>query len=190
MPLIHGHTDRSRSENIRRLIREGYPRRQAGAIAYRIQRQEQSELSDILSTDFWISPLEAKDALDAVRRSVVSLDIDMQRAFAEGKLPPDEIAEWNRYKRQFDNYYTTHTTSFADWRLLRSTAVLAEAEQQATDLGAWRQRYEHFAKVSPTTPSPVRTFAGNKSDPISAALGSLAVLGAVILGARIYRDLK
>lgn len=35
MPLKSGSSDKVISENIRRLIKEGYPRRQAIAIAYR-----------------------------------------------------------------------------------------------------------------------------------------------------------
>jgi hypothetical protein len=41
MPLIHGRSDKSRSENIRRLRHEGYPAKQAAAVAYRIQREAQ-----------------------------------------------------------------------------------------------------------------------------------------------------
>jgi hypothetical protein len=41
MPLRHGYSDATRSENIRRLRREGYSAPQASAIAYRIQRQAQ-----------------------------------------------------------------------------------------------------------------------------------------------------
>ena len=41
MPLKHGYSARARSANIRKLIREGYPPKQAAAIAYRIQRKAQ-----------------------------------------------------------------------------------------------------------------------------------------------------
>lgn len=148
------------------------------------------ELSDILSSDFWISPLEAKDALDAVRRSVYSLNLDMQTAAEAGTLPPNELVQWRNWAKDFDAYYQTHTQSFADWRLLRSTKVLAEAEQMATDLGAWRKRYEHFVQKRPTTAGPVRTYTGPKSDPVTAALWAVATLSGAVVLARIYRDLR
>lgn len=198
MPLIRGYSDKTRSLNIAKLVREGYPPKQAVAIAYRVQREALarhrrnagSELGEVLSEDFWISPLEAKDALDAVRRSVVSLDLDMQQAAQAGSIPADELAEWNAWKEQFDSYYNKHTQSFAGWRLLHATAVLEEAERMATDLGAWRQRYEFFAKRAPTTPAPVRTYAGDKSDPVSTAIAAVAVIGGVMVLARIYGDLR
>jgi hypothetical protein len=40
MPLIHSTTDKARSKNIETLINDGYPRKQAVAIAYRVQRHE------------------------------------------------------------------------------------------------------------------------------------------------------
>lgn len=40
MPLRHGFSDKTRSHNIEKLRHEGYPRKQAVAIAYRIQREE------------------------------------------------------------------------------------------------------------------------------------------------------
>ena len=41
MPLIYGFSDKSRSQNIATLRRDGYSAPQASAIAYKIQRQEQ-----------------------------------------------------------------------------------------------------------------------------------------------------
>jgi hypothetical protein len=38
--LVHGYSDATRSRNIAQLRRDGYPARQAAAIAYRIQREE------------------------------------------------------------------------------------------------------------------------------------------------------
>ena len=40
MPLMHGYSDKTRSRNIEKLRHEGYPRSQAVAIAYKIQREE------------------------------------------------------------------------------------------------------------------------------------------------------
>lgn len=194
MPLIHGYSSRARSENIRRLIHEGYPRKQAAAIAYRIAREARAEvddeLGDILSEDFWISPNDAKEALAEVRKSVVSFDADMRNALAANTIPPTEAAEWARWKRQFDAYYRKITESFMGWRLADSTGVLLEAERMANDLGAWRQRFRALAKVEPTTPAPVRTHAGPTQGPVSSILTGLAVVGAVGLAWRIYSDLR
>jgi hypothetical protein len=38
--LVHGYSDQTRSRNIAQLRRDGYPPKQASAIAYRIQREE------------------------------------------------------------------------------------------------------------------------------------------------------
>jgi hypothetical protein len=38
MPLVNSATDKARTKNIRILIHEGYPQKQACAIAYSIQR--------------------------------------------------------------------------------------------------------------------------------------------------------
>ena len=39
MPLVKGKTKSAFSENVKRLIEEGYPKKQAVAIAYDIQRR-------------------------------------------------------------------------------------------------------------------------------------------------------
>lgn len=151
---------------------------------------EQDDLGEILSEDFWISPSDAKQALDEVRKSVVSFNADMQNALANNTIPPTEAAEWARWKRQFDQYYSRITGSFMGWRLADSTGVLTEAERMANDLGAWRQRFRALAKVDPTTPAPVRTHAGPTQGPMSSILTGLAFVGAVGLAWRIYSDLR
>jgi hypothetical protein len=40
MPLRHGFSNKTRSQNIATLTRDGYPTKQAAAIAYKIQREE------------------------------------------------------------------------------------------------------------------------------------------------------
>jgi len=194
MPLIHGYSSHARSENIRRLMSEGYPRNQAAAIAYRIARNARAEVDDelgeILSEDFWVSPNDAKEALAEVRKSVVSFDADMRNALANQTIPPTEATEWARWKRQFDAYYAKVNESFLGWRLLDSTGVLLEAERMANDLGAWRQRFLALAKTAPTTPGPVRTHVGPVQGPMSSILTALATVGAVGLAWRIYSDLR
>lgn len=192
MPLIKGHSARARAANIRTLVSEGYPQRQAVAIAYDIARraraEEDDEMGDVLSEDFWISPTDAKEALDAVLKSAQSLDMDMRNAVAGGSLPAAEGAEWAKWYRQLQAYYRTVTESFLGWRLVDSTGVLHHAEMMATDLGMWRQRFEAIAKTAPTTAPPVRTHAGPVQGPMSAVLTGLAAVGAVGLIWRIYLD--
>lgn len=43
MPLKKGASNKTRSENIRKLVKEGRPRDQAAAAAYRIQREERAK---------------------------------------------------------------------------------------------------------------------------------------------------
>lgn len=194
MPLKLGHSAAARSYNIRHLVRRGYPRNQAVAIAYRVARQSRAnvddELGDILSEDFWISPTDAREALDAVRRSVQSFDTDMRNAAAAGTIPPTEASEWAKWRRQFQEYYDKTVGSFGGWRLLDSTGVLFEAERMATDLGAWRDRYQHFTSQRPASPAPVRTHAGNTQGPWQGILTALAWVGGVGLAWRIYKDLR
>lgn len=152
---------------------------------------EQDEgLSDILSEDFWISPSDAKAALDEVRKSVVSFDTDMKAALAAGKIPPAEAAQWDKWRRQFASYYNRITDSFMGWRLVDSTGVLTEAERMATDLGAWRARFQAKTKTAPTTAAPVRTHVGPTQGPLSSILTALATVGAVGLAWRIYKDVS
>lgn len=194
MPLKKGHSAQARNYNIRHLVRAGYPREQAIAIAYRIGRKSRAnvpdELGEILSEDFWISPRDAKEALDAVRRSVNSLNTDMVQATAAGTLPAGEAAEWAKWRRQFEQYYANTVNSFLGWRLLDSTGVLYEAERLATDLNAWRDRFTHFTSQRPGSPSPVRTHAGTAQGPWSALLTGVAAVGAVALAWRIYKDMR
>lgn len=140
-------------------------------------RHEGSELGDVLSDDFWISPTDAREALDMVRRSAMAFNEDMKAGHAAGKVPPLEFVEWQKWLRQFDQYYRDRTDSFLGWRLLDSTGVLSEAEALATDLGAWRDRYEHYAGQRPATPPPVRTHAGPTLGPVSATRNVLATVG-------------
>jgi len=46
MPLIKGYSAKSISENIRRLVREGYPQDQAAAIAYEFARKAARKIGD------------------------------------------------------------------------------------------------------------------------------------------------
>lgn len=192
MPLKQGHSAAARSYNIRHLVRAGYPQNQAVAIAYRIARKSRAnvddELGDILSEDYWISPHDAREALDAVRRSVQSFDTDMRNAAAAGSVPAIESSEWAKWKRQFDAYYDKTVNSFMGWRLADSTGVLFEAERMATDLGAWRDRFTHFTGQKPAAGAPVRTHVGPSAGPWSSVLTALAVVGAVGLAWRIYKD--
>ena len=205
MPLKHGYSAATRKYNIRRLVSEGYPRNQAVAIAYRTARNSwlerhtgrmpgelqplsDDDLEDVLSEDFWISPREARDALDAVRRSVQSFDTDMRNAAAAGTIPAIEASEWAKWKRQFDEYYTKTVESFMGWRLLDSTGVLFEAERMATDLGAWRDRFTHFTNQKPAAGAPVRTHVGPTAGPWKGVLTGLALVGAMGLAWRIYKD--
>jgi hypothetical protein len=43
MPLIQGYSDETRQQNIERLISEGYDSKQAAAIAYSVQRKNESK---------------------------------------------------------------------------------------------------------------------------------------------------
>lgn len=194
MPLVHGHSARARRLNIRQLVSDGYPERQAVAIAYRIARdaraEEDDELGEILSEDYWISPSDAREALDAVRRSVQSFDTDMRNAMAAGTIPPTESSEWAKWRRQFDEYYDSIAGSFAGWRLLDSTGVLFEAEKMATDLNAWRSRFTALTRQPTTAPGPVRTHVGKTQGPWSATLTALAAVGVVGLAWRIYKDIR
>lgn len=131
-------------------------------------------LDDILSEDFWIWPSEARRALDAVRQSVVAFDLDMQAAAAKSVLPASELPNWERWKREFNEYYNDVTKSFASWRLLASTSVLRESERMAADLSAWRARYLLFTGAQPTTPAPVRVFNGPIMGPMTASILTLS----------------
>lgn len=150
--------------------------------------EQDSSLEDILSEDFWISPSDAKKALDEVRKSVVSFDADMKTALATGTIDAAEAAQWDTWRRQFANYYRSVTESFMGWRLVDSTGVLTEAERMATDLGAWRARFQAKTKTAPTTAPPVRTHVGPTQGPMSSILTALATVGAVGLAWRIYKD--
>jgi len=188
MPLRHGHSNAVFQDNVRHLVRKGYPVNQAVAIAYRVRRGNPriSELGETLSTDFWISPSDAKRALDEVRKSVVSLDLDMQREAAAGTIPQIEFNEWTRWRTTFDNYYQSHTTSFLGWRLLDSTSVLSQAEQYANDLNAWRARFASLVGRGPTTKGP-----GNDEPPgghFSSVLVALALVGTAQLLWMVYRS--
>jgi len=150
--------------------------------------QDGYELGDILSEDFWISPDDARAALNEVRKSVVSFNQDVQNALAAGRIPPSEASEWAKWKRQFDAYYRRINESWMGWRLVDSTGVLTESERMATDLGAWRARYQAKTKQAPTTSAPVRTHVGPTQGPLSSILTALATVGAVGLAWRIYKD--
>ena len=151
--------------------------------------EQDDELGEILSEDFWISPMDAKRALDEVRKSVVSFNLDVQRALAQGAVPPAEASEWATWKRQFDAYYRKVTESALGWRLVDSTGVLRESERMANDLGAWRARFRAITKTAPTTAPPVRTHVGPTQGPMSSILTALATVGAVGLAWRIYKDI-
>ena len=150
--------------------------------------EQDDTLEDILSEDFWISPSDAKAALDEVRKSVVSFDQDMKTALAAGRIDPAEVAQWDRWRGQFADYYRRVTESFMGWRLVDSTGVLTEAERMATDLGAWRARFQAKTKTAPTTAAPVRTHVGPTHGPMSSILTALATVGTVGLAWRIYKD--
>ncbi len=191
MPLAQGHSAQARRYNIAMLRREGYPEKQAVAIAYRVSNASVIDCWDLdgLSDDFFITPQDAREALEAVQKSAFSLNVDMQRAGAAGKLPPVELAEWSGWYVKFTEYYQeTHGGGFLDWRLWNSTGVLAEAEQMATDLGAWRARYRHFTGQSATTAAPVRKKPGDHGSTWSTVVWGLTAVGGLLLVSRIYGD--
>lgn len=188
MPLIHGYSAKARSANIKRLVSEGYPQKQAVAIAYDVARKARAnvddELGDILSRNIWVSPFDAKEALDTVHASAMSLDVDMRQAAQAGKLPPAELAEWQKWLKGFVDYYNSRVNSFAMWRLLDSKAVLTDAERLASDLTMWRQRFLHFTG-SAAVAQPLRISEGDFG-PGTVLLIVLATIGAW----QLYKSFK
>lgn len=193
MPYIRGYSRRTMSHNISRFMREGYPQRQAVAMAYSIARKararhtEDAELGASLSEDFWISPSDAREALQVVQSSALSFDLDMKKAFSQGKVTQNEFSQWQKWKREFDEYYASVTDSFLGWRLINSTGVLAEAERMVADLDAWRTRYHTFTKEDPTIPGPVRTFVGPTEGPWSLFAKAAVAIG---IGSMAYHFIK
>ena len=191
MPLAQGHSAQARRYNIAKLRREGYPEKQAVAIAYRVSNTSVIEGWELggLDDDWFITPTDAREALEAVQKSAFSLNLDMQRAGAAGKLPPVELGEWNKWYSKWKEYYAeTHGGGFLDWRLWNSTGVLAEAEQVATDLGAWRARYHHFTGQGATTGAPVRAKPGEHGSTWSTVVWGLTAVGSLLLVSRVYSD--
>lgn len=190
MPLIRGHSARARKSNIAHLRRKGYPEKQAVAMAYRIGRQSRSEVDDelgnILSEDFWISGDDALDALDLVKKSAENFDRDMRTAAPTGKIPAVDQAEWAKWKRQFDEYYKSVSSSFLNWRLLNATGILYEAERMATDISIWTERFRYYTGTNPSTVPPVRTHAGDTASTLPVILTIVGTIGVIGFAHQLY----
>lgn len=199
MPLRKGKSRHAISENIRQLIHEGYPANQAAAIAYRVagksrprhaRRSDVVPLEDTLTDDFFITPGDARRAIQQVIAAARSMNTDMLKA--GDTIPPAEMDAWVEWYTQFRAQAAKLTDSFFDWRLLDSKGALEWAESHASDLGEWRRRYEHFAGQKPVAGAVRRADTLPGSGAFGDAAGlirGIALLGGVALMARIYRDI-
>lgn len=92
MPLIHGKSDKSRSKNIARLIKENYSPKQAAAIAYKEQRKAKAK-DDLISRRInkeIRKDLEAGETYQQAARNVYGRN----RKQAEGDTRDDTVEAW------------------------------------------------------------------------------------------------
>ena len=152
---------------------------------------DDDELGEELSSSFFITPGDARLALQRVGAAAKSLNTDMQAA--AGTLPPGELSAWNQWYADFVSRYGELTGSLFDWRLIDSKGALEWAESNASDLSEWRSRYMHFAGKPPVAgearrlePGPGPSLFGDLADIVK----GVAILGGVALVVRIYKDIK
>lgn len=121
-----------------------------------IDKHELVDISESSLDDFdwFISPQEARGALNQVKASAESYNTDITRAATAGKISPSELEDWRGWYSAFSKYYVAVSDSTFGWRLIDSAGVMERAERFATDLGMWRQRFVHWTNERTTTATP------------------------------------
>lgn len=215
MPLKTGPSRKAVSSNIRRLVQEGYPQRQAVAIALRKARSttrarnptpllmsvidswQPVDFEDLLGADdelsgFVVMPAEIRDMLNRVKRGADNLALDFANVEA-GSIPANEIASFESWFASFQETYATLTSSTFNWRLWFASAMDV-AERNLAELQEWRARFTHFTQNQPTgiDPGSARstTDTDNPAGSLSTALKWGAVIAALVVGFNVYKDLR